>query len=74
MSPELQRLLEAYHEKLTCGPDEKQQRVATFERLFADALYRCSGASRDELLAALKTRYSDFRRARKKLSTLPPKA
>jgi hypothetical protein len=32
MSPELQRLLEAYHEKLTCGLDEKQRRVATFER------------------------------------------
>jgi hypothetical protein len=74
MSSELQRLLEAYHEKLTCGLDEKQQCVATFERLFADALARRFGASRDELLAALEARYSDFRRARRKLSTLPPKA
>jgi hypothetical protein len=74
MSPELQRLLEAYHEKLTCGLDEKQQCVATFERLFADALAHSSGASRDELLAALEARYREFRRARKKPSTLPPKA
>ncbi len=74
MSPELQRLLEAYHEKLTCGPDEKQRRVATFERLFADALARRSGTARDELLAALETRYADFRRARRKPSALPPQA
>jgi len=74
MSPELQRLLEAYHEKLTCGLDEKQQRSATFERLFADALFRRPGTSRDELLNALESRYADFRRARRKPSALPPRA
>ncbi|MBI4025232.1 MAG: hypothetical protein HY360_09655 [Verrucomicrobia bacterium] len=43
MSPDLQRLLEALHEKLTCPPDEKPHRGATFERLLQDALTRQSG-------------------------------
>jgi hypothetical protein len=38
MSPELERLLEAYHAKLTCPPAEKSRRVASFERLLGDAL------------------------------------
>ena len=50
MSPELERLLEAYHEKRTCPPEEKPQRAATFERLLADALARKPGAGRDEVL------------------------
>ncbi len=74
MSPELQRLLESYHEKLTCVRDEKRQRVATFERLFSDALARHPGISRDELLDALRSRYSDFRRAQRKPAAMPPKA
>lgn len=74
MSPELQRLLEAYDEKLTCDQAEKPQRVATFERLFADALARHPGTSRDELLNALQARHTDFRRARRKPTVLPPKA
>jgi hypothetical protein len=40
MSPELQRLLEALHEKLSCPPQEKADRIATFERLLNDA---CAG-------------------------------
>jgi hypothetical protein len=40
MSPELERLLEALHEKLTCPSQEKAHRVATFERLLGDALAR----------------------------------
>ena len=40
MSPELERLLEALHDKLTCPPEEKFHRIATFERLFQDALAR----------------------------------
>lgn len=74
MSPELERLLEAYDQKLTCAAKEKQQRVATFERLLADALLRQPNASRDELLLALELRYQDFRRSRRKTTTLPPKA
>ena len=66
MSPELERLLVAYHEKRTCRPEEKPQRSATFERLLADALARKPGASRDELLNALAERYAEFRRQRLK--------
>jgi hypothetical protein len=40
MSPELDRLLEALYEKLTCPPEERARRVATFERLLEDALAR----------------------------------
>ena len=40
MSPELERLLEALHDKLTCPPEEKFHRAATFERLLQDALAR----------------------------------
>jgi hypothetical protein len=52
MSPELERLLEALYEKLTCPPEEKSHRVATFERLLQDVLARRPGTSRDELLNA----------------------
>ena len=74
MSPELQRLLEALHEKLTCPPAEKVHRVATFERLLRDALARRPGTSRDILLDALQDRYREFCRARRKPPTLPPSA
>jgi hypothetical protein len=72
MSPELQKLLEALHEKLTCPPDEKPHRVATFERLLQDALACRPGTSRDELLDALRDRYREFCRARRKPPTMPP--
>ena len=74
MSPELNPLLEAYDEKLNCPAQDLPQRVATFERLFADALSRQPGASRDELLLALELRHQNFRRARRKTTTLPPRA
>ncbi len=64
MSPELERLLEAYHEKRTCPPAEKSQRAAAFERLLAEALARKPGASRDVILSALAERYAEFRRRR----------
>lgn len=74
MSPDLQRLLEAYHEKRTCPPGEKSQRAASFERLMNDTLARRPGTSRDALLEALQMRYPEFRRARRKTTTLPPRA
>ncbi len=74
MSPELERLLRAFHEKLTCPPVEKRHRVATFERLLQDALDRRPGTGRDELLDALRDRYRDFCRAQRKPPTLPPGA
>ena len=66
MSPELEQLLEAYHEKRTCQPEQKPKRSATFERRLAEALARKLGLSRDALLNALAERYSEFRRRRLK--------
>ena len=74
MSPELEKLLEAYDAKLTCPAHEKPRRLAVFERLLAEALGRLPGASRDAFLEALQGRYREFRRARRKPTTLPPKA
>lgn len=74
MSPELQRLLGAYHEKRTCPPGEKPQRTATFERLLNEALIRRPATSRDALLEALQMRYAEFRRARRQPPTIPPTA
>jgi hypothetical protein len=74
MSPELQKLLEALHEKRTCPPDEKRHRDATFERLLQDALAQRPRIGREQLLNALHDRYQEFRRRRRKPPTMPPKA
>lgn len=73
-SEALERLLEAWHEKLTCPANEKFSRDATFERLLSDALARRPGTTRDDLLAAVRDRYRAFLRARRKPPTLPPTA
>lgn len=72
MSPELEELLEAYHEKLTCPPAEKRRWTATFESRLQAALARKPGVNRDDFLAALRERYCEFRRARRKPPTMPP--
>jgi len=74
MSPELERLLEAYHETLTCPPDEAEHRDAVFEGLLNDTLARHPGLSHPALMEALQMRYREFRRARRKTTTLPPRA
>ena len=74
MSPELDRLLDALYEKLTCPPEEKAHRVATFERLLQEALAGRPGTSRDVLLDALQDRFRAFCRARRKPPTMPPSA
>ena len=71
MSPELEKLLEAFHEKRTCSPDEKSERAAVFEKLLNGALARRPGASRNALLEGIQSRYQEFRRARRKTTTLP---
>jgi len=45
MSPDLEKLLEVLYEKLTCPPEEKAHRVATFERLLNDAMARRPGTA-----------------------------
>jgi hypothetical protein len=42
--------------------------------LLQDALAKSPGASREELLEALRSRAIEFRRAQRKISSLPPKA
>jgi hypothetical protein len=74
MSPELEKLLEALYEKFTCPPEEKAQRLATFERLLNDALERRPGTTRDELLNAIQDRYRNFLRSRRQPPILPPNA
>ena len=60
MSPELEKLLEAYHAKLTCPPEEKFQRVAGFERLLHEAWANLPGTSRDALLESAQEPLSGF--------------
>jgi len=74
MSPELERLLEAYHETLTCPPNETPQKTATFEGLLKGILTRRPGTSREAMMEVLQMRYREFRRARRKTTTLPPRA
>jgi hypothetical protein len=74
MSPELEKLLEALYEKFNCPPEEKSHRVATFDRLLQDSLARRPGTTREELLDALRDRYQEFLRSRRKPPTIPPKA
>lgn len=74
MSPELERLLEAYHETLTCPPDEIAQSAATFEGLLNGVLTRHSETSRAAMMEALQMRYREFRRARRRPPTMPPQA
>jgi len=74
VSPELERLLEALHQKLTCPPQEKIHRAATFERLLRDALAGHPEINRDDFLDALRDRYRQFLRARRKPPSIPPRA
>ena len=74
MSPELERLLEAYHDTLTGTPDEAAKSAATFEGLLRVVFARQPGTSREAMMEALQLRYREFRRARRKPPTIPPKA
>lgn len=74
MSPELERLLEALYEQENSEPGERAQRRAEFLRLQDEAISRRPGWSSQQLLEALRPRYVALLRARRKPSTLPPKA
>jgi hypothetical protein len=74
MSPELERLLNALWERDFCEPKDRARWKATVERLMADACGRCPGLSREQFMDAVIPRYDEFRRARRKPTTLPPKA
>ncbi|MBI3851203.1 MAG: hypothetical protein HY298_13155 [Verrucomicrobia bacterium] len=74
MSPELERLLTALYERDTCEPGQRAHWEATLQRLIADSLAKQPLVSRDEFMEAIHARYVEFRRTRRKPSTLPPKA
>ena len=74
MSPDLERLLNALWERETGEPENLPRWTATIERLISDALSKQQGLSREQFIDAVMSRYPEFRRARRKPSTLPPKA
>ena len=74
MSPELEALLRADFERHNCDPHDRAKFHATFERLLQDVLAKSPGLSREKLLEALRDRTIEFRRAQRKISSLPPKA
>ena len=74
MSPELEALLRADFERHSCDPHDRAKFHAMFEQLLQDALAKSPGLSREELLEALRDRTIEFRRAQRKISSLPPKA
>jgi hypothetical protein len=74
MSPELEKLLEAYDAQRSSPPREKERLRAIFQLLLDEALAKMPGTSREALFEALQGRYREFCRARRKPTTLPPKA
>jgi hypothetical protein len=74
MSPELDRLLEALYERDHCEPNQRSRCDRNLHRLMVDALQRLPGVNESQLLEALGDRYHQFKKARKTISSLPPKA
>ena len=74
MSPELEEILAALYERDTCEPSDRPKWDATVRRLVADSLQKQPGVSHDQFMEALQTRYHELRRARRKPTTLPPRA
>ncbi len=74
MSPELERLLAALYERDNCEPSDRPEWDDTVQRLVNEALGRQSEVSREQFLDAVEPRYREYRRARRKPTTLPPSA
>jgi hypothetical protein len=74
MSPELERLLAALYEYNTCEPSDLPKWEATVSRLVDEALEKVPPVTREQFMEALRDRYREFCRARRKPPTLPPKA
>ena len=73
MSPELEVLLRADFERHNCEPQERAKFHAAFEEQLQAALAKSHGLKREELLEALRDRTIEFRRAQRRISSLPPK-
>jgi predicted YcjX-like family ATPase len=74
MSPELERLLEALYERDHCEPDQRGRYERNVRRLISDALQRLPNVSHDQFLEALKDRYQQFKKARRKFTSIPPRS
>jgi hypothetical protein len=74
MSPDLERLLNALWERDYGEPKDRARWAASAERLIADACSKQPELSREEFMDAIGPRYEQFRRARRKPPTLPPRA
>jgi hypothetical protein len=66
MSPELERLLNALWERDNSEPADLRKWNATVERLIQDAISKMQGLTREEFLDAIKPRYMELRRARRR--------
>ena len=74
MSPELERLLEGLYQRDQCEPDQRGRCERNVRQLIDSALQRLPGVSHDQFLEALRDRYQQFKKARRKFTSLPPKA
>jgi len=74
MSPELEQLLEALYERDHCEQEERDHYERNARRLIDDVLQRLPNLSRDQFLEALKDRYRQLRKARRRFPSIPPKA
>jgi hypothetical protein len=74
MSPELERLLTALYDRDTCEPAHRERFEKNVARLLQDSMSRVPLVDRQKFLDALRDRYHQFLRARRKPPTLPPNA
>lgn len=74
MSPELERLMEALCNLENAAPAERAHYSRGFQDLVDGVLSKHPSLSRDAFMRALRSRYPAFRRARRRLPTMPPKA
>ncbi len=75
MSTELDRIAEALYRVWECEPGEERKLLATYRRLFQEAAAKLPpGASQEQLQSLIRSRAMQIRVARRKHTTLPPRA
>ena len=75
MSTELERIAEALYRLWECEPGEESKLLASYRRLFQDAASKLPpGMGQEQLQSLIRSRAIQIRIARRKHSTLPPKA
>ncbi len=74
MSPELERLLWALWDRDTAEPGERTRFTRQYDALIEAVLAKHPHLHCEQLEAALRVRYREFLRARRRPPTLPPSA